>query len=80
MHFVEKPGRVPLALCLVADFSHLNNCLIRDQPQVFPTGEKIRQQLGPKCVVGLDGRPRRLFLDKSGEGGPAQEDLYAEYR
>ena len=37
-HFFEKPGRVPLALCLVMDFNGLNNCLIRDQPQVFPTG------------------------------------------
>ena len=50
-HFAKKPGRVPLVICLVLDFSHLNNCLIRDQPQVFPTGEEIRQQLCPECVV-----------------------------
>ena len=37
-HFVEKPGRVPLALSLVVDFTRLNEQLIRDQPQVFPTG------------------------------------------
>ena len=30
-HFVEKPGRVPLALRLVLDFTKLNDCLIRDQ-------------------------------------------------
>ena len=36
-HFVENPGRVPLALCLVVDFTCLNEQLIRDQPQVFPT-------------------------------------------
>ena len=48
---VEKPGRVPLALQLVVDFSHLNKCLIWDQSQVFPTGEEMRQQLGPECVV-----------------------------
>ena len=32
-HFVEKPGRVPLALCLVLDFTCLNEQLIRNQPQ-----------------------------------------------
>ena len=52
-HFVEKPGRVPLALRLVVDFTKLNDCLIRDQPQVFPTGEEIRQQLGPECKVWI---------------------------
>ena len=35
------------------DFSHLNSCLIRNQPQVFPTGEEIRQQLCPECVVWI---------------------------
>ena len=50
-HFVENPGRVPLVLRLVVDFSHLNECLIWGQPQVFPTGEEIWQQLGSKCVV-----------------------------
>ena len=34
-NFVEKPGRVPLALCLVVDFTGLNEQLIRDQPQVL---------------------------------------------
>ena len=29
-HFVEKPGRVPRALRLVVDFTHLNERLIRD--------------------------------------------------
>ena len=52
-HFLEKPGRVPLALCLVVDFTRLNEQLIRDQPQVFPTGEEIRQQLGPDCCVWI---------------------------
>ena len=31
-HFVEKPGRVPLSLRLVMDFTRLNDCLIQDQP------------------------------------------------
>ena len=44
-----------MALRLVIDFSHLNSCLIRDQPQVFPMGEEIRQQLGPECVVRTHG-------------------------
>ena len=52
-HFVEKPGRVPLALCLVLDFACLNEQLIRNQPQVFQTGEEIRQQLGPDCKVWI---------------------------
>ena len=52
-HFVEKPGRVPLALRLVVDFTKLNDQLIRDQPQVFPTGEEIRQQLGADCCVWI---------------------------
>ena len=52
-HFVEKPGRVPLALPLVVDFTRLNEQLIRDQPQVFPTGEEIRQQLGADCKVWM---------------------------
>ena len=52
-HFVEKPGRVPLALRLIMDFTRLNEQLIRDQPQVFPTGEEIRQQLGPDCKVWI---------------------------
>ena len=52
-HFVGKPGRVPLALCLVVDFTRLNEQLIRDQSQVFPTGEEIRQQLGHDCRVGI---------------------------
>ena len=50
-HFVKKLGRVPLALRLVVDFSYLNDCLIRGQPQVFPTGKEIRQQLNPERVV-----------------------------
>ena len=37
-HFAKKP----LALRLVVDYSHLNLCLLKDQPQVFPTGEEIR--------------------------------------
>ena len=52
-HFVEKPGRVPLALRLVMDFTRLNEQLIRNQPQVFPTGEEIRQQLGSDCKVWI---------------------------
>ena len=50
-HFVKKLGGVPLALRLVVDFSYLNDCLIRGQPQVFPTGKEIRQQLNPERVV-----------------------------
>ena len=50
-HFVEKPGRVPLALRLVGDYTQLNFCLIRDQALVFPTWEEIRQQLGKECQV-----------------------------
>ena len=50
-HFVKKPGRVPLALRLVVDFTRLNEQLICDQPQVLPIGEEIRQQLGPDCKV-----------------------------
>jgi hypothetical protein len=52
-HFMEKPGRVPLALWLVVDFTRLNEQLICNQPQVFPTGEEIRQQLGPDCCVWI---------------------------
>ena len=50
-HFEEKPGRDPLALGLVVDYSALNACLIKDQAQVFPMGKEIRQQLGPECCV-----------------------------
>ena len=35
------------------DFSRLNEQLIHDQPQVFPTGEEIRQQLGSDCKVWI---------------------------
>ena len=52
-HLVEKPGRVPLALCLVVYFTCLNEQLICDQPQVFPTGEEIRQKMGPDCCVWI---------------------------
>ena len=52
-HFVEKPGRVPLALRLVVDLTRLNKQLIRDQPQVFPTGKEIRQQLVSDCKVWI---------------------------
>ena len=52
-HFVEKPGKVPQALCLVVDFTRLNEQLICNQPQVFSTGEEIRQQLGPDCCVWI---------------------------
>ena len=50
-HFVEKPGTVPRAIRLEVDFTRLNEQLIRDQPQVFPTGEEIRQQMGADCKV-----------------------------
>ena len=40
-HFVPKLHRVPLALCLVCDFTNLNSYLIRDQPATFPTGDDI---------------------------------------
>ena len=50
-HFVEKPGRVPLELRHVVDFTRLNERLIRNQPQVFPMGEEIRQQLWADCKV-----------------------------
>ena len=80
-HFVEKPGRVPLALRLVVDFTRLNEQLIRDQPQVFPTGEEIRQQLGADCCVWIcldalaayfqikvrkEDRPKTTFMLHSG--------------
>ena len=48
-HFVEKPNRTLLALRLVVDFLYINSCPIRDQAQLFPTGEEIRQQLDPEC-------------------------------
>ena len=51
MNFVEKPGRVPLALLLVVDFTRLNERLILDQSDVFPTGDEMRQQLGADCKV-----------------------------
>ena len=35
------------------DFTRLNEKLIRDQPQVFPTGEEIRQKLGADCCVWI---------------------------
>ena len=50
-HFVKKLGRVPLALHLVVDCTRLNEQLIRNQPQVFPMLEEIRQQLGSECKV-----------------------------
>ena len=80
-HFVEKPGRVPLALRLVMDFTCLNEQLIRNQPQVFQTGEEIRQQLGPDCKVWIcmdalvayfqikvrrEDRPKTNFMLNSG--------------
>ena len=76
-HIVEKPGRVPLALRLVVDFTRLNEQLIWDQPQVLPTGEEIRQQLGADCKVWIcmdplaayfqikvrkDDRPKTTFM------------------
>ena len=36
---------------VVVDYSHLKSCLVRDQTQVFPTGEEIMQQVGPECVI-----------------------------
>ena len=50
-HFVEKPGRDPLALGLVVDFLALNACLIKDQAKGFPMGKEITQQLGSECCV-----------------------------
>ena len=50
-HFVQKVGRVPLALCLVCDFMNLNSYLTCDQPATFPTGDDIRKQLGAECQV-----------------------------
>ena len=52
-NFVEKLGRVPRALPLVVDFTRLSEQLIHDQPEVFPTGEEIRQQLGPDCKMWI---------------------------
>ena len=52
-HFVEKPNRVPLAVRIVVDFSHLNSCRICDKAHVFTTGEKIIQQLGADCCVWI---------------------------
>ena len=50
-HIVEKPVRVPLALRLLVDYTGLNFCLIRDQAQLFPTGEEIMQWLSKQCKV-----------------------------
>ena len=62
-HFVKKPGRVPLALRLVMDFTRLNEQLIRNQPQVFPTGEEIRPELGADCKVWIRMAAfRKIFL------------------
>ena len=71
-HFVKKPGRVSLALWVVVDFSHLNECLIRDQPHVFPTGEEIRQQLRPECVVWvcMDALVNYFQIDMAKEDKP----------
>ena len=78
MHFVKKPEKVPLALCHVVDFSHLNYCLIQDQPQVFPKGE-IRQQLGVVVVHGLVW----VYMDALAayfHTKVAKGDLYTEYQ
>ena len=65
-HFVEKPGRVPLALHHVVDFNWLNERLIRNQPQVFPMGEEIRKQLG----ADLQGvKQHTIPRPKQGGGG-----------
>ena len=62
-HFVEKPGRVPLALRLVMDFTRLNKQLICNQPQVFPTGEEISTELGADCKVWIRMAAfRKIFL------------------
>ena len=62
-HFVEKPGRVPLALRLVMDFTRLNEQLIRNQLQVFPTGEEISPELGADCKVWICMAAfRKIFL------------------
>ena len=50
-HLVEKAVGVLLAPRLLVDYTSLNSCLIRDQAQVFPTGEEMRQQLGKECKV-----------------------------
>ena len=64
-HFVEKPGRVPLALRLVVDFTRLNEQLIRDQPQVFPTGGDQAATGSGLQGVDLYGRASGIFPDKS---------------
>ena len=53
-------------------------CLIQDQLQVFPTREKIGQQLGPECVVWvtnggltMDTLPAYFQIDV------AKSDIYA---
>ena len=63
------------------NFNRLNKQLIRNQPQVFPTGEEIRQQLGPDCKVWIcmdalvayfqikvrrEDRPKTNFMLNSG--------------
>ena len=80
-HFVEKPERVHLALCIVVDFTQMNERLTRNQPQVFPTGEEIRQQLGADCKMWVcidalagyfqieirkEDRPKTTFMLLSG--------------
>ena len=48
-------------------------CLIQDQLQVFPTREKIGQQLGPECVVWvtMDALAAYFQIDV------AKSDIYA---
>ena len=65
----------------MVDFTRLNEWLIRDQPQVFPTGEEIRQQQGADCKVWVcmdalvayfqikvrkEDRPKTTFMLHSG--------------
>ena len=70
-HFVEKPGRVPLALRLVMDFTRLNKQLICNQPQFFPTGEEISQELGADCKVWIRMAALwKIFLPQDSNGKP----------
>ena len=79
-HFVEKPGRVPLALRLEVDFTRLNERLLRDQLQVFPTVRRSDSSWVRLQGVGLHRHAPGIFPDKSQESGPPKNHFYAAFR
>ena len=79
-HFVEKAVRVPLTLRLVLDFTQLNERLIRDQLQVFPTGEEIRQQLGVDCKVWVCMDALAAYFQIKVARRTTKNHIYAAFR